>query len=349
MTTLLERAGIALGRLDGIGRLLPGPESLLYSYIKKEAVLSSQIEGTQSSLTDLLLHESDSAPGAPLDDVREVSNYISALQHGLERLPTLPLSLRLLREVHEKLVADTRGGEKSPGEFRSSQNWIGGTRPGNAFFVPPPPREVLPALGALEKFLHSRELPALVRSGLAHAQFETIHPFLDGNGRVGRMLITLALVDEGVLSKPWLYMSLYFKRNRTAYYDYLQRVRTHGDWESWLEFFLEGVAEVAEDASQKLASLQALFNADRERVQRGRGDSIYSRAAVLNNLNVFEHLRTKLVTTISEVTQACGLSKPTAARVLAEFEELGLAREITGARRNRVYLYDGYFQLLNED
>lgn len=251
---LLDRANQALGRLDGVTLLLPDPDQFLYTYIRKEAVLSSQIEGTQSSLSDLLLFENDAAPGVPLNDARETLSYIEAMNHGLRRLASgeLPLSLRLLREVHARLLAGTRGADKTPGEFRATQNWIGGTRPGNARFVPPPAHEVMGAMGALERFLHDDpvQTPILLKAALAHAQFETVHPFLDGNGRVGRLLITLLLCSEGVLSRPLLYLSLYLKRNRDAYYERLQAVRTESAWEQWLEFFLEGVVEVAESATQ---------------------------------------------------------------------------------------------------
>ena len=253
LQSLLDRANQALGRLDGVTLLLPDPDQFLYTYIRKEAVLSSQIEGTQSSLSDLLLFENDAAPGVLVDDARETFNYIEAMNHGLRRIQSgeLPLSLRLLREVHSRLLTNTRGAEKTPGEFRRSQNWIGGTRPGNARFVPPPPHELMRAMGALERFLHDDpvQTPILVKAALAHAQFESIHPVLDGNGRVGRLLITLLLCSEGVLSRPLLYLSLYLKRNRDAYYERLQAIRTEGAWEQWLEFFLEGVIDVAESAT----------------------------------------------------------------------------------------------------
>jgi Fic family protein len=284
---LLERAALALGRLDGIGRLLPGPDELLYSYVRKEAVLSSQIEGTQSSLADLILHENSVAPGVPEGDVEQVSNYIRALQHGIERLQTLPLSLRLIREVHRVLVAGTRGETKTPGEFRRSQNWIGGSMPGNAVFVPPPPHDVPAALGSLEKFMHAAELPTLVQVGLVHVQFETIHPFLDGNGRVGRMLIPLMLVAQGILERPWLYVSLHFKRHRKTYYDLLQRVRTHGAWEEWLAFYLEGIAVVADEAVAKIRRLQALFQRDRQKVDGSRSGSVYQAVALHTNVAIF--------------------------------------------------------------
>src|SRR3954469_11788167 len=274
--TLLDEANQALGRLDGVTLLLPDPGQFLYSYIRKEAVLSSQIEGTQSSLSDLLLFENEAAPSVPLDDVEETSNYISAMSHGLHRIESgeLPLSNRLLREVHELLMSGARGGDKAPGEFRRSQNWLGGPRPGNARFVPPPPMDVVPAMGSLEEVLHDDPVPApiLIKAALAHVQFETIHPFLDGNGRVGRLLITLLFCAEKVLQQPLLYLSLYFKQNRDAYYEHLQRVRTHGAWEDWLAFFLEGVIAVAGSATATAREIRGLVDADREKTHAlGRG------------------------------------------------------------------------------
>src|SRR5688572_4621434 len=248
---LLEAAVLALGRLDGVSTLLPDKSLFLYAYVRKEAVLSSQIEGTQSSLSDLLLFELEEAPGVLLDDVTEVSNYVGALDHGLERLRGgFPLSNRLIREIHGVLLSRGRGSGKEPGEFRRSQNWIGGTRPGNAVFVPPPHTTVPDAMAALERFLHheSGSMPVLLRAALAHVQFETIHPFLDGNGRVGRLLITFLLCHAGVLREPLLYLSLHFKQQRAAYYELLDRVRRDGDWEAWLTFFLQGVKQVAEGA-----------------------------------------------------------------------------------------------------
>lgn len=349
MQRRLEAAGLALGRLDGIGRLLSGPDELLYSYVRKEAVLSSQIEGTQSSLADLLLHENSAVPGVPLEDVQEVSNYIAALNHGIEELRRIPISLRLLKGVHEVLLAGTRGHEKRPGEFRVRQNWNGGPDPSTALFVPPPPREVLPALSKLEKYIHSNDLPALIRVGLVHAQFETIHPFLDGNGRVGRMLIPLMLVADGVLERPWLYVSLHFKRHRGRYYDLLQRVRTHGAWEEWLDFFLDGVATVATGAADKIRRLLDLFRADRAAVERTRGGSIYGRAALQTNLAVYEHLRARIAIRIPEAAVACGITKPTAARALQDLQELGITKEVTGKPKNRLFIYKRYLDTLNED
>jgi Fic family protein len=345
----LELAGLAIGRLDGIGRVLPGPQTLLYSYIRKEAVLSSQIEGTQSSLADLLLHENSAAPGVPEDDVLEVSNYIAALDRGMNLLTKLPLSLRLIREVHKVLVAGVRGDKKTPGEFRRSQNWIGGSMPSNAVFVPPPPHELPSALDALEKFIHVDGVPTLLKAGLVHAQFETIHPFLDGNGRVGRMLIPLMFSAQGVLEKPWLYVSLHFKRHRSAYYDLLQRVRTEGAWEEWIGFYLDGIASVADEAVAKIRELLALFERDREKVDGSRAGSIYQRVALHTNVSVYEFLLEKLAVRVPETAAALNSSKPTVARALGELVELGIAHEVTGRPRNRVYMYKEYVDILNRD
>jgi len=345
----LEAAGLALGRLDGIGRLLRGPEELLYSYVRKEAVLSSQIEGTQSSLADLLLHESGDVGGVPVDDLKEVSNYIHALDYGVELLKTLPMSLRLIREVHRVLVTGTRGTHQTPGEFRRSQNWIGGSMPGNAIFVPPPVHEVMPALGALEKYFHSSDVPVLLKAGLVHAQFETIHPFLDGNGRVGRMLIPLLLVAEGALERPWLYMSLHFKRRRSEYYELLQKVRTDGAWEEWLSFYLDGIAGVADEAVAKIRDLLRLFEQDRRTVETSRGGSIYQRAALQSNLDVYDYLRRRIFVRIPETAEACGTTKPTVARALGELQHLGIVREVTGKPRSRVFVYSKYLEILNQD
>jgi Fic family protein len=272
----LERANTALGRLDGLTRLLPEPHLFIYLYLRKEAVFSSQIEGTQSTLSDLLLFEAEGESNVPLDDdVVEVSNYVAALEHGLRRVRgDLPLSLRLLREIHGILLQRGRGAEKMPGEFRRSQNWIGGTRPGNAQFIPPPPEHLMDCLDRFERFLHvdAEELPILVKAGLAHVQFETIHPFLDGNGRVGRLLITLMLCADGVLEEPLLYLSLYLNRHRETYYDLLQQVRLRGAWETWLEFFLDGVAETATQAATSAKSALRLLDDDRARIRDlGRG------------------------------------------------------------------------------
>ena len=345
----LEAAGLALGRLDGIGRLLPGPEELLYSYVRKEAVLSSQIEGTQSSIADLLLHENQAVPGVVLEDVQEVSNYIAALSYGVDRLSTLPLSLRLIRESHERLVRGTRGDTKSPGEFRRSQNWIGGSKPSDAMFVPPPPHELPEILSAFEKFLHSTDLPVLLKVGLAHAQFETIHPFLDGNGRVGRMLIALMLVSEGVLERPWLYVSLHFKQHRAEYYHLLQQVRIQGNWEDWLLFFLDGVTTVARQATEKIRALITLFERDRKVVEQSRTGSIYQSVAVQSNLTVYDYLKKKIAIRIPETAAACGTTKPTVKRAIDDLLQLGIVAEITGKPRNKVYVYREYLDILNQD
>jgi Fic family protein len=345
----LEAAGLALGRLDGIGRLLPGPEELLYSYIRKEAVLSSQIEGTQSSIADLLLHENQASPGVVLEDVQEVSNYIGALSYGIDRLSTLPLSLRLIRESHERLVHGTRGDKKSPGEFRRSQNWIGGSKPNDAMFVPPPPHELQEILSAFEKFLHSTEYPILLKVGLAHAQFETIHPFLDGNGRVGRMLIALMLVAEGVLERPWLYVSLHFKKHRDKYYHLLQEVRTQGNWEEWLVFFLEGVTTIADQATEKIRALMALFERDRKVVEQSLKGSIYQSVALQSNLTVYDYLKKRIAIRIPETAEACGTTKPTVKRAIEDLQQLGIVAEITGKPRNKVYIYSEYLETLNQD
>ncbi len=246
----LSAADRALGRLDGVTTLVPNHALFLYMYLRKEAVLSSQIEGTQSTLSDLLRFETEAAAGQPIDDLREVSNYVDAMMYGLERLETLPLSLRLIRELHGRLLKSGRGVTQNPGEFRRSQNWVGGTRPGNALYVPPPVNALMPCLDAFERFIHAAtpDYPPLIKAGLLHVQFESIHPFLDGNGRLGRLLITLFLCSQKVLNQPLLYLSLYFKMHRADYYRLLQEVREQGAWEAWLEFFLEGVETIAGQA-----------------------------------------------------------------------------------------------------
>lgn len=347
---LHEQASTAVGRLDGAWALLPNADHLLWIYIRKEAVLSSQIEGTQSSLTDLLLHESLQAPGVPVDDVAEVSNYVRAMVHGLELLRTdLPLSLRLIREIHAELVKGTRGADKTPGEFRRSQNWIGGSSPGNARFVPPPPDAVMPALDNLEKFLHDipQRTSPLIKAGIAHAQFETIHPFLDGNGRVGRLLITMILINEGVLKEPALYMSLHFKRNHREYYERLQRIRTHGDWEGWMDFYLDGLASVAGKATNTISKVHALINEDRTAVG-ARGGSIYQSAAAQNNLVVYDLLCRRLMLSVPRAATELGLSAPTVRRVLNDMQSRGLVEEITGKQRNQVFVYRRFLDLLED-
>ena len=339
----LEAASLALGRLEGANQLLE-PTLFVYSYVRKEAVLSSQIEGIQSSLSDLLLFELGQVPGVPRDDAAEVSRYVTALEHGLRRLgENFPLSNRLIRELHRILLSAGRAASKDPGEFRRSQNWIGGKRPGNAVFVPPPHLAVPDCMGELERFLHSEDdgLPTLVRAGLAHVQFETIHPFLDGNGRVGRLLVTLLLCEAGVLSQPLLYLSVYFKRHRDQYYELLDRVRRDGDWEAWLAFFLQGVQETAEDSARTAQRLTERFTADRERLANtGR------RAG--SALRVHEALRQRPLLSIPATCDRTGLSFPTASAAMKLLEEAGTVRELTGYSRNRVYVYSEYLRILNE-
>lgn len=340
----LEEAQLALGRLQGISTLLPEPHLFLYSYVRKEALLSSQIEGTQSTMQDLLLFELPERPGAPTDDVVEVSNYVAALEHGRQRVDKdLPLSNRLLREVHGRLMASARGSDMDPGQFRRSQNWIGGTRPGNATFVPPPPQEVADCMSDLERFFHAQipGLSTLMRAGLAHVQFETIHPFLDGNGRVGRLLITLLLYHYKVLEAPLLYLSLYLKRNRQRYYELLDQVRCDGDWEAWLLFFLEGVAQTASEAVSTAQRLQTLFQEDQTRIQQ-QGRSAGSA------LRVHAALKERPIRSVQEAAEHAKLSFPTAASALRILEEAGIVRELTGRRRNRLFAYDRYVDIISE-
>ncbi len=341
---LLEQANRAVGRLDALTLLLPDPSLFLYFYVRKEAVLSSQIEGTQSSLSDLLLHEYHEAPGVPIGDVEEVSHYVAALNHGLERLRSgFPLSLRLIREIHGILLSKGRGSTQRPGEFRRSQNWVGGTRPGNARFVPPPPEEVMACMNGLEKYLHDQPArsPLLLKAALSHVQFETIHPFLDGNGRLGRLLITFLLCIEGALSEPLLYLSLYFKENRDIYYDLLQRVRVEGDWEAWVSFFLEGVIETAEQAVKTAQRITNLFTDDRTRI-------VKMGQAAGNILRVHSYLQKKPVLEIPRASMEIGVSQPTVTSALKRLEEIGVVKEITGKARDRIYVYKEYLNILGE-
>ncbi len=340
----LEKANRAIGRLDAVSDVLPDSRLFLYQYVRKEALLSSQIEGTQSSFSDLLLFELDEIPGVPLDDTREVSNYIAAMNYGLERLAAgFPLSLRLLREIHAILLRDGRGANKQPGEFRRSQNWLGGSRPGNAVFVPPPPDQLMNCLDAFERFLHEDggKTPVLLKAGLTHVQFETIHPFLDGNGRVGRLLITLILVEAGVLREPMLYLSLWFKSHRSEYYDQLQHVRREGQWEGWLKFFLQGVHETAQQAVMTARRLLDLFAQDQERIRRlGR--------IAGSCLQLHAHLQQRVIVSIPEATRELGINRTTIGNCLRQLETLGIVREITGQRRNRLFAYDAYVDILSE-
>jgi Fic family protein len=340
---LIEKAMLALGRLDGLTTVLPDPTLFLYSYVRKEAVLSSQIEGTQSSLSDLLLFEMEGVAGVPLNDVQEVSSYVAAMNFGLKRLAELPLSLRLLKEIHGILLAKGRGSKKEPGEFRRSQNWVGGTRPGNAVYVPPPPDQLIECLGPLEKFLHNDPVktPLLIKAALAHVQFETIHPFLDGNGRLGRLLITFLFCAEGALHEPLLYLSLYFKQHRQQYYDLLQSVRLTGDWEAWLRFFITGVEETANQAAQTARALMNLAAADEKRVQ-----AIGKPAG--SALRVHRLLQAQPIISIASASGKLSLTAPTVTASLRHLEKLGIVHETTGRNYGRLYAYAKYLKILNE-
>jgi len=341
----LERANQALGRLDGITLMLPDPDLFLYQYVRKEALLSSQIEGTQSSLSDLLLFELDEAPGVPMDDVEEVSNYVGALNHGLKRIrkDDFPLSLRLIREIHAVLLRGGRGSNKTPGEFRTTQNWIGGRAPTMASFVPPPPERLNQCLRDFEKFLHAppEQMSPLIKAALAHVQFETIHPFNDGNGRIGRLLIALILCMENVLREPTLYLSLFFKTHRQQYYDQLDAVRKTGNWEAWLAFFLDGVESTSQQAVATAQRVLELFDADREKVR-----TLGRRAG--NVMQVFEQFARRPILDGPALRKALRLTAPTVLAAVDALHRLKLINEITGQRRNRIWVYEGYYNLLSE-
>ncbi len=344
----MDEANRALGQLDGISQVWPNSShflnQLLYQYVRKEAVLSSQIEGARSSLSDLLLYELEEKPGVALDDVQEVSSYVHALTHGLTRLRQgFPLSLRLLREIHGILLAQGRGADKTPGEFRRSQNWLGGTRPGNAVFVPPPPDRLMDCLDPFEHFLHDEPepMPSLIKVALSHVQFETIHPFLDGNGRLGRMLITLLLCHDKVLSEPLLYLSLFFKVHRQEYYDRLQQVRLDGDWEGWLRFFLAGVKLTATEATDTAQKILVLFGRDRQRIQElGKISG--------TALRVHGLLQQRPILSIAVACKALHLTHPAVNKSLRRLEDMKIVREITGRKRNRLYSYEAYMNILND-
>ena len=342
LETLHGEAQLALGRLDGIVSLLPAPEQFLYAYVRKEAVASSQIEGTQSSLSDLLAYEITAAQGIPIEDVREVSDCVAAYEHADQRMTGgFPLSLRLICEAHKKLLARGRGKDQSPGQFRRSQNWIGGSRPGNARFVPPPADEVLNCMGELEKFLHDDPVktPPLIKAALAHVQFETIHPFLDGNGRVGRLLIPLILRQERVLQYPLLHLSLFFKEHRARYYELLQEVRLKGHWESWLDFFFQGVRDIAERTASDIQEALVIFENDRSRIaQLGR--------SARSCLRIHEQMRLQPITSIAALAASTELTPTTIAASLAKLAKIGMVKEITGGKYGRLYAYDGYLKIL---
>ena len=338
-----DQALLALGRLDSVSTLLPDTSLFLYMYVRKEAVLSSMIEGTQSSLSDLLLFELDQKPGVPLDDVREVSNYVAALDHGLRLLEEgLPLSLRLFREIHDVLLTKGRGSNQTPGEFRRSQNWIGGTRPGNAAFVPPPAEEVLECMSKLELFLHDQPepTPVLLKAALAHVQFETIHPFLDGNGRLGRLLIALLLCEQKVLREPMLYLSLYFKTHRQYYYELLNNVRMTGNWEAWLDFFAEAVIVTATQAVETAQQLLDLSNQDRDKIS-GLG------RAAASTLQVHRALMEHPIATSGSLVEKTGITPATVNKALGHLEQLGIVKELTAQKRNRLFSYAGYIEIMS--
>lgn len=343
---MLSEADLALGRLDGSIQILPNPDLFVYMYVRKEAVLSSQIEGTQSSLQDLLAAEARIlSPDRP-HDVAEVVNYVAAMNHGLSRLEHLPVSVRLIREIHERLRRGVRGSRLTPGELRTSQNWIGpgGCTLNEAAFVPPPPHEVPEALSRLEHFLHDgSELSLLVKIGLAHAQFETIHPFLDGNGRVGRLLITFLLCERRVLHKPVLYLSHYFKKHRQRYYELLQATRDDGDWEGWIAFFLQGVTEVSVEAAETARRILAL----REE-HRGAITGHLGRAAG-NGHRLLDRLYERPVVSVNDVRGLIGTTYAAANQLVDRLERLGLVAEITGQARNRLFQYAPYIRLFDEE
>ena len=341
----LSRADRALGRLDGSVQTLPNADLFVFMYVRREAVLSSQIEGTESSLQDLLAAEAAMlSPEAP-KDVEEVANYVGAMNFGLERLVELPVSVRLIREIHGKLMQGVRGGQQAPGDLRRTQNWIGpaGCTLANASFIPPPPDEVQNQLGQLETFLHTNDdLPLLVKIGLAHAQFETIHPFLDGNGRVGRLLITFLLCERGVLGKPALYLSHFFNRHRQTYYDRLQGTRDAGAWEEWLEFFLEGVLEVSEEATGTAGRILQLREDHRRMITDDLG------RASGNGHRVLETLYDRPIVSVAEVQQVIGTTYPAANNLVAKLVDLGILREFTGYARNRRFIYGEYVDLFTD-
>jgi len=340
---LLDRATQALAHIDALAKLLPDVNLFLYMYVRKEALVSSQIEGTQSSLSDLLLFESGEGANVPVEDVEEVSNYIAALNHGLVRMKKgFPLSARLLREVHAILLRGGRGS-KMPGEFRRSKNWLGGTRPSNARFVPPPNEMLEVLMGDLEKFIHdNQELPILIKAALAQVQFETIHPFLDGNGRLGRLLITLMFRADGVLAEPILYISLHFKQHRQLYYELLQNVRTKGDWERWCCFFLEGVQETSQKISEDMKRILSLMAKDRAHIETiGRAGASTHR--------VYDYLLKKPYLLLSAAAKELKLSVPTITNAVMKLSELGIVKELTGQARNRIFAYTKYLAILVED
>ena len=345
LQTLLSQADRALGRVDGVAQTLPNPDLFVFMHTRKEAVLSSQIEGTQSSLHDLLAAEAKFRPPGQPDDVREVLNYVNAMNYGLNRLAELPLSIRLIKEIHERLLAGVRGGNLQPGELRTSQNWIGppGCTLNEANFVPPPPHEVLAMLGDLEKYMHrENNLPPLIQIGLIHAQFETIHPFLDGNGRVGRLLITFLLCQQKILLKPILYLSYFFKQHHMEYYAQLQSVRENDDWEGWLIFFLRGVVEVGAETTRAMRSILAMREQHRTLITTRLG------RIAGNGLKVLEHLYQHPILPVGAVREITGTSYTAANHLVVELTEAGILEEITGRKRSRLFRYSQYLRIFEE-
>lgn len=338
----LEKATAALAELNSLTKSIPNPALFVYMYVRKEALLSSQIEGTQSSWTDLILFENHQKVPVSQEDVEEVSHYVQAIQYGLERLQQdFPLSLRLLREIHGVLLSGGRGAGKSPGEFRQSQNWIGGTRPGNALFVPPPVDAMTGCLSDFERFLHDRTLPVLIQAGLAHVQFETLHPFLDGNGRLGRLLVTLLFCEKGLLDEPVLYLSLYLKQNRMVYYDLLQQVRLQGTWETWLEFFLEGIISTCKQALGTTHEINKLFENDEKKIASlGR--------ARFSCLQLLDHFKQVPQFSVPFLSLKTGMTLPTVRSALKHMMDLAIVEEITGKKRDKIYIYRRYLTLLEE-
>ncbi|MDX9987579.1 Fic family protein [Thiothrix unzii] len=341
----INAAMLALGRLDAISTLLPDAHLFLYSYVRKEAVMSSQIEGTQSSLNDLMLYEMEGVPGVPMDDVQEVSCYVHALSLGVQRInEQQPITFRLITELHQALMTSGRGISRSPGEFRKNQVWIGGHRADEATFVPPPATHIADCWAALEQFINDmpEATDPLIKAALVHVQFETIHPFLDGNGRLGRLLIPLILVEAGVLHEPLLYLSVFFKKHRQTYYERLQQVRTTGDWENWLLFFVDAVAATAAQAVETAQQLNQLRANDKTRLA-GIGRMSGSTTQLL------DVLFNQPIVNMGRLAEHTGLSLATVSRALDALEQLNIVKELTGQKRNRIYAYQAYVDILNQD
>ncbi|NRB10065.1 MAG: Fic family protein [Rickettsiaceae bacterium] len=342
ISTLIENAAFFLSQLNSIAESIPNTNLFVYMYVRKEALLSSQIEGTQSSFSDLILFEHKQKPQVSLDDVEEVSNYVKAINHGIKRLKKgFPLCNRLICEVHKILLSGIRGTNKLPGKFRTSQNWIGGTRPGNAIFVPPAPEFLPECLSNLEKFLHDNTYPALIKAAITHLQFETIHPFLDGNGRIGRLLIILLLINDGIIEKPILYLSLYLKQNRSTYYNLLQEVRTNGTWETWLEFFLDSIITSSKQAILTINKINNLFTVDLLKIDK-LGRASHSCRKVLEYLQELPQI------SVPTLSQALNISAPAARNALNHLTQLDITQEITGKKRDKIYVYKNYLTLLED-